>query len=98
MSEGRVWKKSRKVVSLAFHWELLKSMIPEVVQVTLETFKNIIKEKRFSDFNAIEGFQVITGEVVGRIFFGEKFSQNFIDGKSPTTFLADLIIRSAKTS
>jgi len=91
-SEKNVWKRHRKYDSMAFHYDFLTSVIPGVIKIVDEFLENA-KKGDMSRFNAKEEFEAITGELVGRIFFGEKFSEYRINGKSLTRVLGDLLAR-----
>ena len=47
-SEGEVWKKHRKIVSSAFHFDFIKSTVPIIEQVTQEVFDAVAKENMSS--------------------------------------------------
>jgi len=91
-AEGSHWKKHRKIISLSFHFELLTEMIPSIVSIT-EEFLDRIEKKDTSKVAILDEFQAITGEVIGRIFFGKKFADYKFRGHSITSFLGDLIAR-----
>jgi len=86
-SEGALWKRHRKVVSSAFHFEFLKEMIPHMVEATMDYFKQLQKKNLT---NIRNDFEYISGDVVGKVFFGEEFSQLQIDGMPLSLFLKEL--------
>ena len=77
---------------MAFHYDFLKQMIPEVVKI-VDTLLTKLPIKGDSSLNIMEAITAITGEVVGRLFFGEVFSEHSIQGKPITTFMAELMAR-----
>ena len=89
-TEGQTWKRHRRLASLAFNYEFLKQSIPDVVQTT-DSFLEKMKERDLSRFDMMTEIQVITGEVVGRVFFGEKLSSRTFKGQSITRALTILI-------
>lgn len=93
-AEGSTWKKHRKAVSMAFHYELLKNMVPEVIAITNEMIGDLRQNPiEMSEINIMSFYQSITGEVVGRLFFGQKFSEHKIDGRRVTDFEAEFIAK-----
>jgi len=91
-SEGNQWKAQRKVLSNAFHFGFLKSVLPSVQVTTRENlFK--LRDTSLNDVNLMDFFQGITGEVVGKIFFGEQLNQYKFDNKPLTSALADLMVQ-----
>jgi len=91
-TEGKVWKRHRKHASMAFHYDYLTMIIPDIIKIADE-FLEKIKCKDLNKVNAKDEFEAITGELVGRIFFGEKFSEYNIDGRPLTIVLADILNR-----
>jgi len=90
MSEGDVWKRHRKIISNSFHYESLKANISTIRNTTLE-FLNKTTPEECQNYSAIQKIQEITGEIVGRIFFGENLNSYTIEGKPLTLFLAALV-------
>ena len=90
MSEGDVWKRHRKIISNSFHYESLKANISTIRNTTLE-FLNKTTPEEYQNYSAIHKIQEITGEIVGRIFFGENLSSYTLEGKSLTLVLATLV-------
>jgi len=89
-SEGNQWKGQRKALSSAFHFEFLKSILP-TVQATARQKLSALGKGSLTKVNVMNELQKITGEVVGKVFFGEQLSDYDIDGKPLTLVLADLI-------
>jgi cytochrome P450 len=89
-AEGATWKKHRKVVSQSFHFEFLKSQLPLIVSTTRE-FLDKIPESGLKKVKMMDEFQKITGEVIGRIFFGNNLNEYSIDGQPLTLVLSHLI-------
>ena len=90
MSEGDTWKRHRKIISNSFHYESLKANISTIRNTTLEFFNKITPEE-CKYYSTISKIQEITGEIVGRIFFGENLSGFTLEGKSLTHVLATLV-------
>ncbi len=89
-AEGDMWKHHRKIISSSFHYEAIKSQVG-LVQATTKEFLNKIDSKGMHDYAVINKIQEITGEIVGRIFFGEHLNDYSLDNKPLTTYLTDLI-------
>jgi cytochrome P450 len=53
-------------------------MLPEVYKIADESFDKI-KDRELGNINIIEEIQKITSEVIGRLFFGKKFSEYSIE-------------------
>ena len=92
LAEGKIWKRHRKLISMAFHYELLKDMTPDIHHICDELLEKI-KTKDLNNVNMMEEMKVITGEVIGSVFFGENLCKYQIQSKPMTTFLAELIAR-----
>ena len=90
LAEGDTWKRHRKIISNSFHYEFLKTNVSTVQRLTREYFDKITPEDH-SAFSAIARVQDITGEVVGRIFFGENLAKYTFEGKPLTVGLAELV-------
>jgi len=89
-AEGETWKRHRRIISNSFHYESLKDNVKTVQDTTKELLAKIPKEE-YNEFSAIRRIQEITGEVVGRIFFGENLNNYTLYGKPLTIVLADLV-------
>jgi len=95
LNEGAEWKRHRRLISGAFHHEFLKEMTPDVVQICDRMLEDL-KTRSLASVNIMHEFQAITGELIGRLFFGEEFSKYKLRGIPVTHFLADLIARMSK--
>jgi len=87
-AEGEAWKRNRRIISNTFHFEFLKSNI-HLMQSTTQEFLNKLDSTQ--DTTIIKKFQEITGEIVGRIFFGECFDDYKFEGKPLTHALAEIM-------
>ncbi len=90
LSEGETWKRHRKIISNSFHYESLRTNL-SVVQGTTKEFFNKLTPEDYKNYTVIPKIQEITGEVVGRIFFGEHLASYTLDGKPLTGFLAEFM-------
>jgi len=90
MSEGDVWKRHRKIISNSFHYESLKANISTIRNTTLEFLDKTTPEE-YQNYSVIHKIQEITGEIVGRIFFGENLNSYTLEGKPLTLVLASLV-------
>jgi len=88
-SEGETWKYHRRLISSIFHYEFLKSQIP-IISTTTTEFLADISDTSLKRIRIMEKYQQITGEIVGRIFFGNKLNEYKMDGKLLTITLAKL--------
>jgi len=89
-AEGDLWKRNRRIISNHFHYEFLKANV-SVMQGTTKEFLNKVKAEEYENFPALMRFQEITGEIVGRIFFGESFNSYTFAGKQLTLALANIM-------
>mgnify|MGYP000851144655 CR=1 FL=1 len=92
-SEFEKWKRQRKLVSQAFHFEFIQKNL----SVVTDTTKDIISQFPFKGngpitIRAIDEFQKITGDVVCKIFFGQQVSNKLLFGKPLSQVLADVNI------
>ena len=90
LAEGETWKRHRKVISGSFNYELLKSNVSIIQDITAKYFKNLPVEA-YKDYSVISRAQDITGEIVGRIFFGKNLNNYAFEGGPLTIGLAKLI-------
>lgn len=92
-SEGEEWKRQRKIISEAFHFENLKKIIPlidDTVKEIINDFKPVEPE-----FMALQEFQKIAGENVGRMFFGENLNKYTINGRLLILEFAELFLENS---
>lgn len=89
-AEGETWKRHRKIISSSFNFEFLKTNIPTILNTTKEFFDKLSNDD-LKNYSAISRIQDITGEIVGRIFFGEHLNSYTFEGKSLTLVLASII-------
>ena len=90
LSEGETWKRHRKVISGSFNYELLKSNVSIIHDITAEFFNNLPIEA-YKDYSVIGRAQQITGEIIGRIFFGKNLNNYAFEGEPLTLALTKLI-------
>jgi len=90
-AEGEAWKRNRKIISNTFHFEFLKSNIHRMQSTTQEFLNKINPTPGNDTYSIIKKFQEITGEIVGRIFFGECFNDYQFEGKPLTHALAEIM-------
>ena len=92
LAEGDLWKTHRKIISSKFHFEFLKDNILNIVSTTREFLCELSKAS-MSKVSILDEAQKITGEVVGRIFFGEHLNNYKIQGLPLTLYFARLMAR-----
>jgi len=90
-AEGNVWKQHRKILSNMFHFEFIKQNIPLMVNTTRE-FLSELEQGSLENVMIMDEIQKITGEIVGRIFFGENLNKYKLNGQLLTLYLADLLV------
>ena len=90
-TEGNEWKKQRKVISSMFHYEIIKSNIPTMVETTREFF-DAMEKISLKNVKILDEYQKITGEIVGRIFFGKMLNKYSFESKPLTLALAELMV------
>lgn len=86
-TDGEFWKRHRKVISATFHYDFLKKIIPDIGQIANQLLEGF-KQKNIEEMGIMAAFESITGEVVGRLFFGTKFSEYHIEGEAVTSFMS----------
>jgi len=89
-SKGENWKKQRKIVSAAFHYDFLKDNVHNIVNIVQELLQRL-QTKDLNNIDFLQEVQTITGDVVGRLFLGESFSECAIEGTPLTVYLFDLL-------
>ena len=90
-SEGKMWKKHRKLISETFRFEFIASQIPTISRVAKDLFEKELTEAEGKSVNILDLYQRITGELVFQIFFGSDLIDANINGASPTKSLAELV-------
>ena len=90
-TEGNEWKKQRKAISSMFHYEIIKSNISTMVETTREFF-DAMETISLKNVKILDEYQKITGEVVGRIFFGKMLNKYSFEDKPLTLALAGLTV------
>ena len=89
--EGDTWKFQRKIISEAFHFDNISKTLP----IMQETAKEFLEAIKFSEdgveVNIIDEFHKITGEIIGRTFFGQSLNSYSVDGKLLTLALAEFL-------
>jgi cytochrome P450 len=88
--EGDEWKRRRKIISTMFHFNFINENLPLIYSTTRE-FLDEMKAGSLKDMKIMDEVQKITGEIVGRIFFGNNLNQYKVDGEVLTLHLAELI-------
>ena len=92
--EGERWKYQRKVISEAFHFGNIVKTLP-FIEETIKEFLDKIEcsNEKEIEVNIIDEFQKITGEVIGRTFFGQDLNDYVIHDQNFPLALADLMIK-----
>lgn len=88
--EGETWKARRKMISSCFHYEFLKDNTP-LIQETAREFLDKITPREYKECLIMDKFQEITGEVVGRIFFGRNLNKYTFEGRPLTLALVNIM-------
>lgn len=89
-AEGNVWKRHRKIISSTFNYEFLKANI-KTIQDTTKEFLDKISPADYDRYSILDRVQDITGQVVGRIFFGESLANYDYQGTPLTKMLAEVM-------
>lgn len=79
--EGHQWKDQRRAISSAFHYEFLSDNIPLIQEIVSNSLDKFLCEKEYHKLKLVNVIQNITGEVMGRLFFGKNIQGlKFEDG------------------
>jgi cytochrome P450 len=89
VNSGEKWKVLRKLSAKAFHFESLAANLQKI-EATADWLYDSAENGNLEKFKTIEEFQAGTGEVVGRIFFGDNLSEYQVNGEPFTRFLTEL--------
>ena len=87
---GEDWKVLRKLTAKAFQFDVLAANLGRIEE-TADWLYDRAQNGNLEKFNALDEFQMGTGEVVGKTFFGDNLSDYTIEGKSICLALADLL-------
>lgn len=81
---GNEWKNHRKTLSSVFHFDFLNEMVPWTVKITNNMLDKWEKNNatNMQKIDPLHLFTDITGEIVGQLFFGDKFSDYSVKGLS----------------
>jgi len=90
-AEGDSWKRHRKLLSQSFHYEFIREELPHVVEVVREMFDKLSQKQPLERVPMMDEFQKITGEVLGRLFFGDNLNSYSMDGEPLTLAFAKLL-------
>jgi len=90
MVEGNTWKLQKKMLSSSFHFEFLNAVLPTVQKLAFKKFVELGKEP-LKDVDIMSIMQNMSGEIVGKLFFGEELDDYRFEGKKLTDALSDLI-------
>lgn len=93
-SEGDQWKIHRRIVSEAFQYDLFNDMIPTIVETSTEVLD--VPSKQQKTIKVPNHIELITSEVITRIFFGLKSSNVFINGKKASEEATEIIKNNIK--
>jgi len=88
--EGEAWKRHRKIIANSFHYESLRNNISLIQKTVKESFDKLTTED-LQNFSVLDRLEQITGEVVGRVFFGESLSNYTYEGEPLTNAMAHMI-------
>ena len=91
LSEGNQWKKHRKTLSTTFRYDFIISQLPLIADTARHILSKEIEAQKGKNVHIFALYQMITGELVFRIFFGEVLEGVTIDGMAPTAFLTSLL-------
>ena len=95
-AEGEEWKFQRKIISEAFHFENLAKTVPLMEETVKEFLDNIeFNHEKEVEVNIIDEFQKITGEIIGRTFFGQNLNDYKLNGRPLTLELADVLVQNS---
>jgi len=89
-AEGDTWKSRRKIISASFHYDFLRTNTALIQETTREILDKIPSQE-YKGYNLMDMIQRITGEVVGRLFFGGNLNRYDFGGEPLTLALANLI-------
>lgn len=89
-TKGDEWKKQRRIIAQAFHFELLKENVPLTVNTTTSLLDEITK-KDLSKILVRKEMETIAGEIIGRVFFSESLKNYSINGKSVSNHMMSTI-------
>jgi len=95
--EGEVHKRTRRILSKSFHFDFLKRNIPVMVKITNEALDDMEKSG-LKDVKILEEIGGITGETIGRTFFGFDHRKSFFRGRKITDAVFDVETEAAKLS
>lgn len=88
--EGNEWKMQKKMLSSSFHFEFLNAILPNVQKLANDKLK-ALQEVSLKEIDLLLLMQNVSGDIVGRLFFGDEIVNYRYQDKPLTQALADLI-------
>lgn len=97
-SDHEKWKQARKLLGPHFHFDLLKRSVPMIVKVVRSVYSTWIN-KANREFDAIEMFSEVSGEVILRYLFNTSHMESDVSrGKSITRMAQEVNSAYAKAN
>ena len=96
-SEGKVWKRKRKIITSVFNFDFLKSLTWKIAKIcdgSIELIEKEAKEKKQTEeleFNLLNLTVNMFSTVMIECFFGAQASGEKLDGKHVSVFVTDLV-------
>jgi cytochrome P450 len=90
-AEGASWKHKRRILSELFHFEFFQGSIPMIKEVATRRLQLLKKQENLDNIVLISEIQEISGEIVGKLFFGEDLTHLQFEGKSIPRALLDIL-------
>lgn len=87
-AEGSTWRRHRKIISKAFHFEFINQICPEIAEFA---YCRLCYWRKARRINLLQAFSLITSDVVGKLFFGDEFQKQKFDGQPLAVSLTSLI-------
>jgi len=90
-SNKETWPKRRESLEKIFSAKTLRESIPNMKIIAKEALNKLSHEKQLDNVNVIDHIIQITGYMIGKSFFGEKFAGYEINGKSMSIELEEIL-------
>ena len=91
MLEGEEWKARKRVASQVFHFDYLQKLIPDIQDLTNETFSEWKAKKSGQEIDSLVHLEKLIGGIFAVTFFGANIKDSMIEDKPVVIYLTETI-------
>ena len=87
-SEGKEWKKSRKIITTSFNFDFIKRSIPKIIWTTEEKLQSIKNQK---DVDTLILLEKVAAQTIMRVLFEGDFAEKIYKGKALSQWIVEIM-------